>query len=497
MENGTGTLTETESYEDIVPVVRSVRRHNPRHGTSHNPQNNRQHTTLNNHRSIAETQPPENHNDTLLERFCEDDAANALENFARAQEARAADLEQFSTSRRQDDNDNEDTNCPILTKFISIGGRDGIHSITNFSVRGFFSIWDRMGEHITKNWNTGRGKKSCHSGKDVLFMLLATLKHGGQWDWLGKMFGISGATFQRLIMSFVRATAEKFVQLLIEDWCDNLTMHRLSQRKESFINFPFARYATDVTFQPANRPIGNLSEGKYYFSGKHKAYGYKVEASVLPNGICIGVTRHYAGSVSDIDIMRQNEAFHNVQTKKQASEYEITDIGDLRTQYPDRWAILADKGYQGASQILRVIVPKKKPPRGSLTVDDADKNFKISSDRIIVENYFGRLCGLWTLFASQWRWSEDIYDDLFKIAVALTNCHIKSNPLRSDDGKHYNQIRNRLETIATERAEKRRRTQQRYRERRRRRLDQNCRTPTPAHRRSAFPAASDSEDVEI
>ena len=34
-------------------------------------------------------------------------------------------------------------------------------------------------------------------------MTLAVLKHGGQWDFLAKMFSLKGPTFERMIMKFI------------------------------------------------------------------------------------------------------------------------------------------------------------------------------------------------------------------------------------------------------------------------------------------------------
>ena len=64
-----------------------------------------------------------------------------------------------------------------------------------------------------------------------------------------------------------------------------------------------------------------------------------------------------------------------------------------------------------------------------------------------------------------------IYDDLFNIAVALTNFHLKSHPLRSQDVYKLVQLRNILLHIARETAEYRKRVLFRYQERQRRRLN--------------------------
>lgn len=52
---------------------------------------------------------------------------------------------------------------------------------------------------IVTHWNVGRGRKSTFKAKDVLFMALAVMKHGGHWEFLGRMFKIKGQTFEKMI----------------------------------------------------------------------------------------------------------------------------------------------------------------------------------------------------------------------------------------------------------------------------------------------------------
>lgn len=59
--------------------------------------------------------------------------------------------------------------------------------------------------------------------------------------------------------------------------------------------------------------------------------------------------------------------------------------------------MLADKGCQGAAEFSMQIHPRKKPHLGSFSTEDEAFNRKVSSDRIIVENYFGRMSSLWTV----------------------------------------------------------------------------------------------------
>ena len=66
-------------------------------------------------------------------------------------------------------------------------------------------------------------------------------------------------------------------------------------------------------------------------------------------------------------------------------------------KYPESWAVLVDNGYQGALEFCRVIHPTKKPPHAVMPPADFRRNRLISSDRIIFENVFGRLCGIWNV----------------------------------------------------------------------------------------------------
>ena len=153
----------------------------------------------------------------------------------------------------------------------------------------------------------------------------------------------------------------------------------------------------------------------------------------------------------------------------------MSDLGMHHEQYPNSWAVLADKGYQGLQELLRTIHPIRKPPRGVLSISDEAFNRNVSSDRIIVENFFGRLGSLWALFSTKWRWSNNLYDDFFQAGVALTNFHIKSHPLRAQDNEKFTRFRNRLAHIANENVQSRRRVLSRYQERRRVRLNQQFR----------------------
>eukprot|EP00644_Phytophthora_capsici_P011046 jgi/Phyca11/16113/fgenesh1_pg.PHYCAscaffold_18_\ len=67
--------------------------------------------------------------------------------------------------------------------------------------------------------------------------------------------------------------------------------------------------------------------------------------------------------------------------------------------------------------------------------------------------------------ADKYRWSEDLYDDIFQTCISLTNFHVESNPLRDANGEEYAQRENRLLAIGNDIKKRRRLAQEKYRSR--------------------------------
>lgn len=108
----------------------------------------------------------------------------------------------------------------------------------------------------------------------------------------------------------------------------------------------------------------------------------------------------------------------------------MIDTGENSEQLSYFWAVLRDKGYTGAERDVGAIIPCKKPPKGLLSVSDREQSKNISSDRVVVENYFERLC-TFGFIGSEWTWGQSEYNLCFNFSNALTNAHIIWNPLRA------------------------------------------------------------------
>ena len=162
---------------------------------------------------------------------------------------------------------------------------------------------------------------------------------------MANLFSLKGLTFERLLMRFVDMLPLHVYETLVENNAELYSMTEIIKEKFLFKHFSLARHATDVTFQVSNGPSGNMQEGKKYFSGKHELYRYKIEVSVLPNVLAVGYIEHIPGSVTDLEIFKENKDFHKANLKKARSERELADLVFIAGDYPTHWAFLADKGY--------------------------------------------------------------------------------------------------------------------------------------------------------
>ena len=115
-----------------------------------------------------------------------------------------------------------------------------------------------------------------------------------------------------------------------------------------------------------------------------------------PNGFASAFSKHCPGSTSDLNIMHDPLEIYKCNLQNRDEEIELEDEFLMSGKYQNCWGALIDKGYQSAADVLRAVTQRKKTVRGYPSLDDEEYNMMFLSDRILVENYFGRLGQLWT-----------------------------------------------------------------------------------------------------
>ncbi|GMF35603.1 unnamed protein product [Phytophthora fragariaefolia] len=201
--------------------------------------------------------------------------------------------------------------CPLYDSVVADGGADSIVRLTNFKRREVNTVWMSVRSHITRYWNVGRDRWFTFTGKDVMIMMLVVRNNGSVWETLSSIFHVKIATFIKTIIYFVLVVAPRLYDDWVKEKAQEESKHILVTSDCTFVHYPYALYATDVTFQQGNRPDGIMAEALPYYCAKHKLYGYKVEVSVSPRGSAINCTEHARGNTHDITIFRRNEAFHH------------------------------------------------------------------------------------------------------------------------------------------------------------------------------------------
>ena len=83
------------------------------------------------------------------------------------------------------------------------------------------------------------------------------------------------------------------------------------------------------------------------------------------------------------------------------------------------------------------IIPKKKTRNSCLNMDELARNHRISSDRVIVENFFGRVCMMFGIMSGKYRWSREKFGLIINFCFSLENFHICQHPLREQDLQYY------------------------------------------------------------
>ena len=246
---------------------------------------------------------------------------NTLQLLADVAAERTAELEDVSENISDTDSDDDyESPCPVYDSFYKQGQSASILQLTGFDACEFQDLWVCIiipstndiiiMSFVLGTWHKGRRKRTQFSGKDAFFMTLVTMKNGGTWEFLARVFSIKAPNFERVVLRFVTLFSETIYDKFVLSGLLTFDMASLQNSGRCFKNYPCDRYATDVTFQQAYRPSGAMEEGKKFYSGKHKIYGYKVEVSVLPIGIAVDGTDHYPGSIADIDIFYNNLEYH-------------------------------------------------------------------------------------------------------------------------------------------------------------------------------------------
>lgn len=209
---------------------------------------------------------------------------------------------------------------------------------------------------------------------------------------------------------------------------------------------------------------GRFEEAKHYWDGKNHIYALKKEVAVLaqPPYFALFMMKGRPGSIHDMEILKSTQKRYTAFLQKTAEEKAA--LTPLDGDNPE-WAVLCDKGYQGARNLtpdIRRFTPKKK----ATSETDRRMNTRLARKRVPVEAFFGRMYKLFAFLSRPYPFEHAHFDEDIDIIIMLTNENIRAtHPLGQADRNFYIARMAERRDASREREKKRQESKKRYVER--------------------------------
>jgi hypothetical protein len=166
------------------------------------------------------------------------------------------------------------------------------------------------------------------------------------------------------------------------------------------------------------RPKTRFAEGRLYYDGHNRIYAVKSEVAVraTPPHLCLFVSPHQPGSLHDYRIHREVYPRLLPFLTKTPAEHTALPLD----QAAPAWSVMGDKGYVGPATDtpgeVRVV-----PHRPARTEQELEFNQVLSSHRVPVEHFFGRVVRSFAVMRNVYRWDHEHFDDDFTVCCLLVN----------------------------------------------------------------------------
>jgi hypothetical protein len=179
----------------------------------------------------------------------------------------------------------------------------------------------------------------------------------------------------------------------------------------AFPDFPAAIVAVDTTLlmSESSKKYAYIWKGTH--SAKHKLHGWKAEAAVTPNRICVYAGEPRPGRLNDKRIFDEGEL-------PKMLEYVSRVPGKKRKDPPRyimrRYEALFDGGYPG-------IGVRGYYPEGICRLNRTAATHEIESNRQVVERFYGAVKNQYNIFKKPFRLDANLLPHFWKYACAMVN----------------------------------------------------------------------------
>ena len=263
-----------------------------------------------------------------------------------------------------------------------------------------------------------KGKSAKLNPCDSLLLLLAYYRHYQTSEELAITTGSSVTTIQDTIIR----TATRIAPIIQANYLSLPTLQQLKTEIKPASPLPDAVVIVDSVFFPSTAPMATFPAKKSWFSFKHHQYGVKYQILHSRSGRAISTSNLNLGSESDVSIYRSE--IHDLTVLKQERSLEV----------------IGDKGYQGSDDFQGIKTATPTKLSGKMTMQQVDMNKIIGKQRVLCENFYGRLKNRYRIMSDLFRGDVASHKIHFVNCAALTNRNILTDPLRSTDREFLLQI---------------------------------------------------------
>jgi hypothetical protein len=272
-----------------------------------------------------------------------------------------------------------------------------------------WEIWQRIGNEAKaeelKQAQRPERKRQAGGGRkksaDVLCRLLVSLIYLRQhWtmDAIAQSIGCAESTVHKYIHEMLPYIRTQLPASLLEQWQQDCPSVERAELETWLAQLPEGSLLVDTWEQPIPRPEDDKKQEDYY-SGKKKQHTLKNQLITLPQGIdIVDVIIGEKGPRSDTKLLEQTQE-----------------------ELPEDIKFIGDKAYVGRANTT---TPKKKPPKGALTLEQKASNRQISQKRVFVEHVI-RVVKIFRVAKEVFRMRSKMYEEVIGCVCGLVRLRVQ------------------------------------------------------------------------
>lgn len=285
-----------------------------------------------------------------------------------------------------------------------------MHLHTGHSLQEFDEIFAAVQEPLIEYYRRADHAVTAHCNQlhatphNMLCLTLYYIRHYLPYRFIADDFNMAEKTVDFIVGFVIEQLHKHLTPLHIK-----FNASELQSQHNSNSQLPSAHLLIDSTFIAIHQPENADDRKRFYHIKSFTRYALKFQIATDLHGFIVHVSDAVVGSVHD---------------------KRLYDSSSLIALVSENMKVIGDKGYQGCQHFF---LPLKEPRDRELNDDEKTHNYKVDSQRALVENVFHRM-KQYAILGDIYRGSRDAVENVTMIAqvcATLTNINTRSHPLRA------------------------------------------------------------------